>query len=47
MNKKTLGRCMLSKDNKCQSDYNKFHNCDGVHIPNDCPYNKKRLKENE
>lgn len=40
-----MKKCIMSKKNKCQSDYNKFHECDGINIPNNCPYKiKEKIK---
>jgi len=30
--------CIMLKDNKCNSDYYKGKDCDGINAPEDCPY---------
>jgi len=42
-------KCMMFKNNKCQSNYSKNIICDGIHVPKDCSYSlnkfgKKKIK---
>ena len=38
-------KCVLSRNNKCHSDYNYGKNCNGIELPNGCPYEVNKIKE--
>lgn len=40
-------KCIFSKKGMCNSDYRKFRKCNGIKIPDDCPYNYKKVMEIE
>lgn len=37
-------KCAMESKGKCKSDYNYNNECDGINVPEKCPY---KLKEKE